>query len=135
MATSVSGADDPQDIELRVEVSHLRSDKGTVHACLTRDQAFFPDCGADARALRLSVPASEAGELRFSHLTSGTYALSIIHDENGNGKLDTFVAIPREGFGFSGNPPMSFGPPKFGEASFTLVPDGNLQVVRVRYLL
>lgn len=136
LATSAAtSAAEPQEFELRVEVSQLRNAKGTVHACLTKHQAYFLDCKADAQARRLSVAASEAGELRFLHLTSGSYALSIIHDENGNGKLDTFVKIPREGYGFSGNPPMRFGPPKFGEASFTLTPGRNLQVVRMRYLL
>jgi len=106
-----------------------------VHACLTRERAHFPDCKADAKALRMSVPAGEAGELRFVGVPDGSYALSIIHDENGNGKLDTFVKIPREGFGFSGNPPIRFGPPRFDEALFNLSAERNLQEVRVRYLL
>jgi uncharacterized protein (DUF2141 family) len=106
-----------------------------VHACLTQSAEHFPDCEADASSLKLSVPAKEAGELHFRNLAAGTYSVSIIHDENGNGKLDTFVAIPREGFGFSGNPPIRFGPPKFGEASFRLNTGRNTQVVRVRYLL
>ncbi|KRA83647.1 DUF2141 domain-containing protein [Altererythrobacter sp. Root672] len=136
MATSaVTRAAEPQEFELLVEVSHLRNAKGMVHVCLTKVEAYFPDCKADARAHRLSVAANEAGELSFRHLASGSYALSVVHDENGNGKLDTFAKIPREGYGFSGNPPMRFGPPKFGEASFTLTPGRNLQVVRMRYLL
>ena len=106
-----------------------------VHACLTQDKAHFPDCEGDARALKLSVPAREAHALEFRNLASGSYALSIVHDENGNGRLDTFAKIPREGYGFSGNPPIRFGPPKFAEASFTLAPGRNLQAVRVRYLL
>ena len=120
---------------LRIEIAKLRNAKGKVHACLTQDPAYFPNCKADAHALRLSVPAAEASELRFSGLASGTYALSNIHDENGNGKLDTFVRIPREGYGFSGNPPMRFGPPKFDEAKFELASGQNSQSIRVRYLL
>lgn len=125
----------PADGELRIQVAELRSLKGMVHACLTRERTYFPDCKADSRALRLSVRAREAGELRFLHVPGGSYALSIIHDENGNGKLDTFAKIPREGFGFSGNPPIRFGPPKFDEARFDVALGRNQQVVRVRYLL
>lgn len=133
MATSLAAAQ--QEMALRVEIDQLRNEKGLVHACLTRDQTHFPDCKGDPRALRLTVPASEARELNFRLTTQGDYALSVIHDENGNGKLDTFVKIPREGFGFSRNPPIRFGPPKFRDVSFALSPGGNHQVVRVRYLL
>lgn len=128
-------AAEPKGIELQVEVAKLRNQKGMVHACLTLNEAYFPDCKADVHSVRLSVPARDAAELRFRDLPRGNYALSIIHDENGNGKLDTFAKIPREGFGFSGNPPIRFGPPKFAEARFALAPGRNLQVVRVRYLL
>ena len=133
LATSLAAS--PQETTLRVEVDQLRNEKGLVHACLTMDRTHFPDCKGDPWAIRLTVPASEAGELNFRLSTQGDYALSVIHDENGNGKLDTFAKIPREGFGFSRNPPIRFGPPKFGEVSFALSPGGNLQVVRVRYFL
>jgi uncharacterized protein (DUF2141 family) len=106
-----------------------------VHACLTRDQAHFPDCKADPRAFRLSAPAGEAGQLHFRDLPSGTYAVAVVHDENANGRLDTFAKIPREGYGFSRNAPVRFGPPEFGEASFRLTPGRNIQVIRVRYIL
>jgi len=136
LATSLAArASEPAGNDLRIDVSGLRNAKGKVHACLTQDRAYFPDCKADARALRVSVAASDASELRFDALAVGSYALSIIHDENGNGKLDTFARIPREGYGFSRNPPMRFGPPRFDEARFNLLPGRNRQAVRVRYLL
>ncbi|AKM07310.1 DUF2141 domain-containing protein [Pelagerythrobacter marensis] len=133
-ALSVHAAE-PAANELTIEINHLRNGKGMIHACLTRDHDHFPDCAADTDALRLSVRTRDAGALRFRGVPGGTYALSIIHDENGNGKLDTFAKIPREGYGFSGNPPVRFGPPKFEEARFELTPGPNRQQVRVRYLL
>jgi uncharacterized protein (DUF2141 family) len=136
LAISVTAdAAGPANNELRVEVGELRNVRGKLHACLTQDPAYFPNCKADARALRVSVAASEASELRFDALQLGSYALSIIHDENGNGKLDTFARIPREGYGFSRNPPMRFGPPRFEEVKFDLASGRNRQVVRMRYLL
>jgi uncharacterized protein (DUF2141 family) len=59
----------------------------------------------------------------------------VIHDENNNHKLDTFAGIPREGFGFSRNPSVTFGPPRFAAARFTLSSDADRQQVRMRYLL
>ena len=49
----------------------------------------------------------------------GTYAVAIYHDENGNKKFDkNFFGLPTEGFGFSNNPGILFGPPDHDEAAF-----------------
>ena len=121
--------------KLSVEVEGLRSADGRLLLCLTRDSTAFPDCSADPHAIRSTTDAGEAGKLSFANLASGNYALSVIHDENGNGRLDTLLAIPREGFGFSRNPRIRFGPPRFAEARFALAAGDNRQAVRVRYLL
>lgn len=119
---------------LEVDVANLRSAKGLIQLCLTSDPANFPNCIDDARALRRSVPAT-AKAIRFDALPVGGYAVAVIHDENSNAKLDTMMGIPREGFGFSRNPAIGFGPPKFGAARFTLDADGTQQAIRMRYLL
>jgi len=59
----------------------------------------------------------------------------VIHDENGNAKLDTLAGIPREGFGFSRNPAIRFGPPRFAAARFAVGGDANQQQIRMRYIL
>jgi uncharacterized protein (DUF2141 family) len=118
---------------LEVSVDHLRSDKGFVRFCLTADPANFPACIDDAQALTRSVPAG-VHTIRFDALPRGDYAIAVIHDANGNRKLDTFAGIPREGFGFSRNPAIGFGPPRFVAARFTLAGDAEKQQVRMRYI-
>ena len=120
--------------ELSVEMSNLRSHKGMVRVCLTADPDNFPACIDDAQAVTRSIPASTTS-VRFDGLARGDYAVAVIHDENNNRKLDTFAGIPREGFGFSRNPPVTFGPPRFAAARFTLSSDAEKQQVRMRYLL
>ena len=45
--------------------------------------------------------------------------MSVFHDENCNGKLDTkFMGIPREGVGASNDARGHMGPPKFDAAAF-----------------
>jgi len=117
-----------------VSVEALRSAKGKIRFCLTADPANFPACTDDAHAVTRSVPA-DVRAIRFEGLPHGDYALAVIHDENGNGKLDTFAGIPREGFGFSRNPAIRFGPPHFAAARFALGNDAEIQQVRMRYLL
>lgn len=119
---------------LDVDVSKLRSEKGMLRLCLTADPDNFPGCLDDKNAVTRSVPASERS-VRFDGLSGGRYALSVIHDENGNAKLDTFAGIPREGFGFSRNPVIRFGPPRFSSAEFALQAGGRVeQDVRIRYM-
>jgi uncharacterized protein (DUF2141 family) len=60
--------------------------------------------------------------------------VAVIHDENSNNRLDTFAGIPREGFGFSRNPAIRFGPPRFAAARFVLDSDAEAQQVQMRYI-
>jgi uncharacterized protein (DUF2141 family) len=120
---------------VEVAVQGLRNQRGTLHLCLTRNPNFFPDCSRDPAAVRLSSPAAHVGLLRLRAAAPGDYALSVIHDENGNGRLDTFMAIPREGFGFSRNPGLRMGPPRFDEVRFPVNGAVVRQTVNMRYLL
>ncbi|MES3153481.1 DUF2141 domain-containing protein [Sphingomonas faeni] len=118
---------------LDVAVENLRSSKGLIRICLTADPDNFPACVDDGKALTRSIPAATRS-LSFGGLPQRGYALAIIHDENSNSRLDTFAGIPREGFGFSRNPVVRFGPPRFAAARFVLGGDAELQQVKMRYI-
>jgi uncharacterized protein (DUF2141 family) len=119
---------------LDVSADDLRSAKGVLQICLTADPDKFPGCVDDANAVTRTVAAAKGG-VRFDGLRPGTYAVSVIHDENGNKKLDTFAGIPREGFGFSRNPAIRFGPPKFAAARFAVAGnDAEMQQIKMRYI-
>ncbi len=118
---------------LDVTVDRLRSAKGLIRVCLTADPANFPACVDDADAVTRSVPAGTR-LVHFTGLPYGGYAIAVIHDENSNARLDTFAGIPREGFGFSRNPAIRFGPPRFEAARFQLVGATETQQVNMRYI-
>jgi len=62
---------------------------------------------------------SESIEVKFENVRDGDYALSVVHDANGNGELDkTKLGIPREGFAFSNNVMGKKGPPSYQKAKF-----------------
>ncbi len=65
------------------------------------------------------IPVEKAGSLSFvASVPSGKYAISIYHDLNSDGELNTnLLGIPREPYGFS-MARGSFGPPSFDQASF-----------------
>lgn len=119
---------------LDVDIEKARSAKGLFRVCLTADPANFPACVDDADAVTRSIPASDRA-ISFDGLPLGNYAVAVIHDENSNAKLDTFAGIPKEGFGFSRNPAIGFGPPRFAAARFAIESDAAVQHIRLRYIL
>ena len=121
--------------DLKVELSGLRSAKGVVHLCLTGNQQRFLDCKGDPAAVARTIPAGKAHSLDLGTVKPGTYALLIVHDENGNGRLDMMMGIPREGFGFSNNPAMRPRAPRWEEIRFTMPEAALTQQVRIRYVL
>ena len=104
---------------IHVEIAGLRSDKGEVLCALFSSPGDFPK-RADKAVMRSKAAIAKGHAIcEFPGALPNTYAVSVIHDENSNGKLDTnFMGIPREGVGASNNAKGHFGPPKFDAASF-----------------
>ena len=120
---------------IHVEISGLRNDKGQVLCALFSSADAFPK-KADKAVARLTVKIAERqATCDFSGVAAGTYAVSVVHDENSNGKLDTnFIGVPREGVGASNDAKGHMGPPKFGAASFRYQ-SGRLELkIHVNYL-
>jgi uncharacterized protein (DUF2141 family) len=120
---------------LDVNVSGLRSMKGNVLVCVTANPKYFPDCSKDPKSHRARVAARNAGSVKFGDLPEGTYALALLHDENANDKMDMAVFLPKEGFGFSRNPAVVTGPPKFKKAAFVMPDADTKQMVKMKYML
>ena len=128
----LSGAAAPAALD--IQFANLRSQKGLIRICLTIYPRNFPSCADDKNAITRSVRAAD-GKTLIAGLPSGEYALALIHDENSNAKLDTFAGIPREGIGFSRNPTLGFGPPKFTSAQFAMNTGTVAQSVKMKYFL
>lgn len=77
----------------------------------------------------LKVATDGSSQSAFT-LPSGTYAIALIHDANGNGEMDTnALGIPTEAYGFSNGARARFGPPPFERAAFKLAePGGHLTI-------
>ena len=69
-------------------------------------------------------------------LPPGIYAVSVIHDENTNNRLDMHwfpLPGPDEGAGVSNDATATFGPPSFKDARFRLSDKGGLVTLHLRY--
>ncbi len=125
----------PDGGEVGATVTGLRSSKGEVLACLTARPDAFPDCDRDPQARKLRIRAATTVSLDFGTVPAGRYAISLFHDENGNNRLDKRLILSREGYGFSRNAAVVFGPPRFASAAFGVGTVGHRETIRMRYIL
>ncbi len=120
---------------IHVELTGFRNDKGRAWCALHSSAKDFPKNAGKTAVLRnVAIVSGHAG-CDFADVPAGTYAVSVFHDENNNGKLDTnLLGIPREGVGASNDAKGHFGPPKFSNAAFRY--SGGLLnlVIRITYL-
>jgi uncharacterized protein (DUF2141 family) len=124
--TSHAGA---QANSIVVNVGGLHSDKGQVLCALFSSVKDFPKNSDNALERTKSDIAQGKAVCEFSGAAPGRYAVSVFHDENSNGKMDTnFIGMPREGVGASNNAIGHFGPPKFDAAAFSYA-GGRLELV------
>ncbi len=119
---------------ITVNIRELKKPEGMLGVLLYSSKQGFPDKPDRALARRVRKISSTAHEVTFENVPYGTYAISVLHDENSNGKMDkTFIGIPREGFGVSNNPKIKTGPPSFSEALFSLDQKQTEVTVTMKY--
>lgn len=110
---------------LTITLSGLRSQKGNIIVCLWRQQdKGFPMCSKTAAFRQTTVaPTASTVTVGFSNVPSGEYAISAVHDENNNGKVDRgLMGQPKEGIALS-NMDLSQGRrgrPSFGKTKLTV---------------
>lgn len=101
-------------LTLTIEISEIRNNQGKIHLELSNENE------EQVAAISKNITNNKC-IIVIENLKPGNYAFKFIHDENGNNKLDTNrMGIPIEGFGFSNNPKMTFGPPPFRKTVFEL---------------
>lgn len=132
---SAAAAVAPTGVSLTVTIENLRSGKGMLSMCLTDVEDDYLECAEHAGSVRREIKVSSGRSIKIDRLAPGTYYLMVLHDENANGKMDTFLGVPKEGFGFSNNPGLRAGPPRAHHVRFTVSQGDSEQRVKLRYLL
>ncbi len=120
---------------LDVTISGFKNNAGSTLVYLHNQASSFPFPTQSQKALsfRQVKISNQSSSVTFDKLEPGTYAVSIIHDENKDGLLQTnFIGIPEEGVGVSKNVHGHFGPPSYQDASFQLNEHKHLNI-KVHY--
>jgi uncharacterized protein (DUF2141 family) len=108
---------------LTIKVAGARNARGKIGVALFQNAAGFPEDASKAvRQQNLDIDKARlSAQAVFDDVPPGTYAVSLRHDENMNGKLDkNFLGIPQEGYAASNNPSKKMRAPTFDEAKFAL---------------
>jgi len=120
---------------LILKLTKLRNQQGLVRFAVfssAQAKAFPTDV---AQAIKTgAVPISDLPLKIPLDLPFGCYAVTVFHDENANGEFDMGrFGIPKEGFGFSQNPPVWKGAPRFRQAQFDFSPENTVAEITLKY--
>ncbi len=121
---------------VEVTITGIRSDKGQIAIGVFKDNETFQkeDAFLDKQFVKKEI-ANGVMKVQFS-LDPGIYGLSLLDDENSNGKMEyNFLGIPKEGFGFSDYYHKGITKPKFDAFKFSLDNDQTRRItIRIRYM-
>ncbi|HLY00138.1 MAG TPA: DUF2141 domain-containing protein [Roseiarcus sp.] len=130
LMAGMGGADAEASDRISVPVSGLRNDDGVVRCGLYAGAAAFPKAGEESRGVVAKIKGGQATCV-FSGLKPGTYAVAAFHAERNETRMQYgLFGKPKEGYGFSRNPPSNMGAPAFSAAAFDYA--GGAQTVPIR---
>lgn len=121
--------------EAQVEITHLKSKKGNVVLSVFKDAESF-DKEEPFKKLTYPKEAMVNGKLNVTlPLAPGSYGVTLIDDENGDGELQrSVVGIPKEGFGFSNYVLHKMAKPAFNEFQFDFSDPNTKIVIQAKYM-
>lgn len=104
--------------DLTVHIDDVKSTDGNVTVAVFNSAGTFLKQPLKATG----APAALKGNvLTIKDLPEGEYAFVVLHDTNGNNKMDSnLIGIPTEDYAFSNNALGKMGPPSYDSAKFAL---------------
>ncbi|WP_299123368.1 DUF2141 domain-containing protein [uncultured Winogradskyella sp.] len=111
-------------ITITVTIDNVKNDTGKVLMSLHSSETFMKGSGLlDAETEIKDGKVT----ITFENVLPGEYAIMALHDENENKRMDFQEnGMPLESYGMSNNV-MSFGPPQYDDAKFTVL-DKDLEL-------
>lgn len=109
-------------------VKNISSDEGQILIGLYNSKAQWLGTPYEGK---VGIIKDGTATVVFDAIPNGTYAISVFHDADGDGELNTFLGIPTENTGASNNAPANFGPPKWDDAKFVVKGNSVMQVIKL----
>ena len=115
-----------ESFNLTVNIAGLNSDKGSLLVGVYSTKEDFLKKTFKSDIIKI---INKKSYVIFKDIPKGVYAVSFVHDENDNKKMDTnFIGIPKEDFGCSNNATGFMGPPKYEDAKFMLEENKTIDI-------
>jgi uncharacterized protein (DUF2141 family) len=125
--------------KLTIEVEGVRSAEGVIRFTVYSDdpERFLVRRGPISGLSHMPAPAVMPTVETCVWLPGpGAYALSIFHDANESGNIDTgMFGIPTEGFGFSNDPPLRPRKPYLEEVLFEVPAGEHAITISLHYVI
>ena len=113
---------------ISVIISDILNHKGNILIGLYNSPEKFSNIDESYKNVSVDIESNTI-KYTFQNIPTGTYAISVIHDENDNKTLDkSFLGIPKEGYGFSNNIRPKFRGANFEESKFEVVDDLTITI-------
>ncbi|HCR54239.1 MAG TPA: hypothetical protein DIW27_07485 [Cytophagales bacterium] len=130
LLAALSSTATAQTAKLELDITNIKDVKGSILVSFFKDESTF--LKKEFQGKRAAVNANSM-KLEID-LPPGEYSVSVIHDENDNGELDSnFMGIPKEGFAFGNNALGTFGPPDFAKTLVKLNPGTTKHSLALKY--
>jgi len=121
--------------ETQVKITGIRSGKGKIILNVFRNNETY-DNQQPCKVFTFDKKELANGSLVVTcRLEPGIYGITLVDDENGNGKIDkNFIGMPKEGFGFSNFFMEKMKKPVFDDFKVDLKSPESKIVIRVKYM-
>lgn len=131
---------DSDNIDLTLNISNIKSQKGTIHVAMFISEKDYRKSGNDGsnafKTANAKIDAAGTIKVIFKGIPSGTYAIKLFQDENGSGTLNTtLLGTPKEDFGFSNNIDAKSGEPDFDQIKFKVDTAHSIQDIKMQRAL
>ena len=116
---------------LTITIADIRESEGRLMIQVANSEKGFEFSEDSAAPPPVAISQlAEAGEMTFEvTLPPGVYGARVLHDLNGNGKVDSnFVGMPKEPWAFSNNATGRLGPAKWQDAKFEISGDTAVEI-------
>lgn len=111
---------------ITVKVESANSNDGKMFVALYNTESGFLETSYKGE---ISSITNKSCTVLFKDIPKGIYAVSLFHDENDNGKMDTNIfGIPKEDYGCSNGATGFMGPPKWKDAKFELKKNKSITI-------
>lgn len=119
--------------QLTIAVTGVQNENGVIRCGLFSSASGFRVPGKEILELIGKIKKG-ASTCSFKSVAEGTYAVAVFHAETGEREITYgLFGKPKQGVGFSRNPSITFGPPDFNAAAFSVGPTPANFTIHLKY--